>query len=97
MAWGQNPADVAAAERAAAEARARVEQAPMTPYERQHLQILVGIRDALDAIGAGLTVMHVLNTATGEVTTTNVASARGSAEAQAGDVVNSPSPADPTP
>ena len=49
MAWGQNPIDAAAAEQAAAEARERVENRPLTPGERQIVNALERIAEALEA------------------------------------------------
>ena len=47
MGWGQNPADVRAAEEARAEAVARAESKPMSPFERKLVGVLEDIRDRL--------------------------------------------------
>lgn len=49
MSWGPNPIDTAAAERAAAEARERIEARPLTPGERQIVNALERIADAVEA------------------------------------------------
>lgn len=50
MGWGQNPADVAAAERAAVEARERIDNRPLTPGERQIVNTLERIAEGIEAM-----------------------------------------------
>ena len=49
MGWGPNPVETAAAERAAAEAQERIEHRPLTPFERQTVNALERIAEALEA------------------------------------------------